>query len=376
MSEERRHEKQKDSYGLRDEMRGSLEGMRVYYEETCGLRDEMCGSQEGMRVFLEEICGLSGKALEGEEKPCGLPDKLLLERAALGEVEALLQLDSMGFIMGPAEGPREYVERIRLLIANVGKMEKSLVETGTFEIEGVTVLSKERISRELFAEATTVNQRLYGFSIDWVPGFFIDPFFLFGGCAFAFFPEFFAMFIIRKSFRKSKKWFIYNRQELLAHELCHIARIALDSTLYEETFAYQVSPSRVRRVLGGLFLRPMDSYLFLGVTFLLLVAQMIRLYWLPGLSIVPFWGVILITFSWLSLRYVWLMQTLKKAYRNAFRLFGKRTAKVLFRCTDAEVKLWAGLDTKAQAEKWLESQEGLRWKVIAGGDFFFGSQGA
>ncbi len=38
------------------------------------------------------------------------------------------------------------------------------------------------------------------------------------------------------------------RQELLAHELCHIARIALDSTLYEETFAYQVSPSPLRRL--------------------------------------------------------------------------------------------------------------------------------
>ncbi|MBQ9366746.1 MAG: hypothetical protein IJT83_03110 [Victivallales bacterium] len=296
----------------------------------------------------------------------GLPEEALLQQAAAGELEALRQLDSMGFIMGPTEMPEAFAARIRTLKDNIAKMEKSLADTGKYEVEGVAVSAKDRISRKLFDEAAELDRSLYGFSIDWVPGFFIDPFFLFGGCAFAFYPEFFAMFIIRRSFRNQRKWFIYKRQELLAHELCHIARIALDSTLYEETFAYQVSPSPLRRLLGGLFLRATDSYMFLGVTFLLLFAQVLRVYWLPGLPIAPFWGLIAVTFSWLALRYVWLMRTLSGARKNASRLFGENAGKVLFRCTDSEVKAWAGFDTDEKARQWISQQDGVRWKVIAG----------
>ena len=294
----------------------------------------------------------------------GLPEEALLQQAASGELEALKQLDSMGFLMGPTETPEAFVARIRTLKANIAKMDKSLADTGKYEVEGVAVSAKDRISRKLFDEAAELDCSLYGFSINWVPGFFIDPFFLFGGCAFAFYPEFFAMFIIRRSFRNQRKWFIYKRQELLAHELCHIARIALDSTLYEETFAYQVSPSALRRLLGGLFLRATDSYMFLGVTFLLLFAQVLRVYWLPSLPIAPFWGLIALTFSWLALRYAWLMRTLSRAGKNAARLFGDRAHKVLFRCTDAEIKAWAKLDTNEKAEQWISQQEGVRWKVI------------
>ena len=294
----------------------------------------------------------------------GLPEEALLQQAASGELEALVQLDSMGFIMGPKETPEAFAARIRTLKANIAKMDKSLADTGKYKVEGVTVSSKDRISRKLFDEAAKLDRSLYGFAIDWVPGFFIDPFFLFGGCAFAFFPEFFAMFIIRRSFRKQSKWFIYKRQELLAHELCHIARIALDSTLYEETFAYQASPSTLRRLLGGLFLRATDSYMFLGVTFLLLFAQLLRVYWLPELPIAPFWWLITLTFSWLALRYAWLMGTLSRARKNAARLFGENAGKILFHCTDDEVKAWSKLETKGKAEQWINQQEGVRWKVI------------
>ena len=138
----------------------------------------------------------------------GLPEEALLQQAASGELEALVKLDSMGFIMGPKETPETFAARIRTLKANIAKMDKSLADTGKYEVEGVAVSAKDRISRKLFDEAAELDRSLYGFSIDWVPGFFIDPFFLFGGCAFAFYPEFFAMFIIRRSFHKQSKWFI------------------------------------------------------------------------------------------------------------------------------------------------------------------------
>ena len=80
----------------------------------------------------------------------GLPEEALLQQAAAGELEALRQLDSMGFIMGPTETPEAFAARIRTLKANIAKMDKSLADTGKYEVEGVAVSTKDRISRKLF----------------------------------------------------------------------------------------------------------------------------------------------------------------------------------------------------------------------------------
>ncbi len=288
----------------------------------------------------------------------------LLEKAAAGDMDALKLLDSRGFIMGHSESPEEFAARLRKLADKLDKMQKKLDKDGKFEIDDVTVYARDRIPDKLFGEATEATSSLFGFTIDWVPGFFIDPFMLFGGCAFTYYPDFFAMFIIRRSFRHSPKWFIYKRKELLAHELCHIARIGLESERFEETFAYQTSTSSFRRLLGGIFLKPMDSYLLLGSAFLLLIGQILRTYLFPALSIGIFWGILLLALLWLSLRYIHLMNILKRAKGSMELLWGGNAMKALFRSSDKEIRTWAAFNDKAEAEAWLEKQ-GVRWKVIA-----------
>ena len=288
----------------------------------------------------------------------------LLDKAASGDIDALLTLDKHGFIMGKSETPEAFTGRLRTLAAKLGKMQDELDKNGKFDIDDVTVYARDRIPDKLFAEATEADSRLFGFSIDWVPGFFIDPFFLFGGCAFTYYPDFFAMFIIRRSFRHSPKWFIYKRKELLAHELCHIARIGLESESFEETFAYQTATSPFRRLLGGLFLKPMDSYLLLTSAFLLLLGQIVRTYLIPNLPIGVFWGILLLSILWLSLRYMHLMNILKRAKNNMEMLWGDNAMKALFRCSDDEVRKWASFKSEADARAWLDAQ-GVRWKVIA-----------
>ncbi len=287
----------------------------------------------------------------------------LLAKAAVGDIDALMTLDRHGFVMGKSESPEEVVARLGTLADKLAKMQGELDKTGKFEIDGVTVEAKDRIPDKLFGEAREMTSRLFGFAIDWVPGFFIDPFFLFGGCAFTYFPDFFAMFIIRRSFKQSPKWFIYKRKELLAHELCHIARIGLESERFEETFAYQTATSPFRRLLGGLFLKPMDSYLLLTAAFLLLIGQLLRTYLFPALPIAPFWGFLALSILWLSLRYIHLMNLLKRAKANMELLWGGNAMKALFRCTDDEIRSWAAFKGKDDAQAWLDGQ-GVRWKVI------------
>ena len=288
----------------------------------------------------------------------------LLNKAAAGDIDALLVLDKHGFIMGQTESPEAFVARLRALAGKLGKMQKSLDKDGKFEIDDVTVYARDRIPDKLFGEAKDSTSSLFGFSIDWVPGFFIDPFFLFGGCAFTYYPDFFAMFIIRRSFKHAQKWFIYKRKELLAHELCHIARIGMESERFEETFAYQTATSPFRRLLGGVFLKPMDSYLLLGSAFLLLLGQFLRIYLFHALPIAPFWGLIALSILWLTLRYIGLMNTLKNAQNNMALLWGDNAMKALFRSSDKEIRTWASFKNKDEAEAWLEKQ-GIRWKVIS-----------
>ena len=292
-----------------------------------------------------------------------IPESSLLDKAANGDIGALVALDRRGFIMGRNETPEELVSRIRGLGERLKKMQEALDKSGKYELDDVTVNADDRIPTKLYDEAKEMNSKLFGFSIDWVPGFFIDPFFLFGGCAFTYYPDFFAMFIIRRSFKNSPKWFIYKRKELLAHELCHIARIGLESESFEETFAYQTSTSGFRRLLGGLFLKPSDSYLLLGAAFALLIGQFLRVNLLPALPIGLFWGFLALVILWLSLRYMHLMNTMGRAKRNMALLWGTNAMKALFRSSDAEIRKWASFKGKEEAQAWLDGQ-GVRWKVI------------
>jgi len=292
----------------------------------------------------------------------------ILNSAANQDLEALIKLDAMGLIMGGEESVDDYIKRIRCLKNNLENMEKELKTTGKYENEEVLVEKQDKIPKSMFHEVASTTKDLYSFSIDWVPGFFINPnmSWLFGGCAFYFFPDFFAMFILRKSFAKKDKWLIYNRQELLSHELCHVARAGLGSEIFEETFAYQTSGSKFRSLLGGIFRSPKDSFALLGSTFLLLFAQIARVFAFPSLPIFIFWSIIAVVFSFLLGRHLHYMQIFNNAIKNLSQIESNSTMSVLFRCTDAEIKQISKTANKQELQSWLQnkSQNNPRWEII------------
>ena len=289
-----------------------------------------------------------------------------LSQAASGNIDMLAAYDANGFLLGADEPSADFAKRIRLFQTNVQKMEDALRKDGKYDAEGIIVTPNDRIPNTLFNKIAEHTKRLYRFQIDWVPGFFIDPSFslLFGGCAFCSFPDFFTMFIIRRSFKTQEKWLIYNRDELLAHELCHVARIALLSEEFEETFAYQTSASSFRKLIGGIFRKQTDSFLFLGVTFILLFAQILRTQWLQAIPIWPFWSLVGLVFAWLLIRHAFHCRRLGIAQRHIAELFGADNAlPVMFRCTDEELHRFAS--TQPQTLKtWISEQTSLRWQII------------
>jgi hypothetical protein len=283
-------------------------------------------------------------------------------------VAAGAELDAQGLLVGSAESPEQYGERLRALKTNTLAMREALGTEGRYDVEGFVVSAEEEIPETLFADAAEVTRRLYAFSIDWVPGFFINPSFslFFGGCAFYFYPDFFALFIIRKCFADRERWLIYSRTELLAHELCHVARLGLMSSVFEETFAYQTATSRFRRIMGSIFRRPSDSFLFLGSTLVLLLAQIVRTLFVPGLWIAPFWLGVAGVFAFLLARHVQHRRLFARAGQNLAGLAAADAGAVLFRCTDAEVFAISRLSDVEALREWIgeRAAASYRWQVL------------
>lgn len=263
----------------------------------------------------------------------------------------LADLDARGLLAGPGESGAQFAERLTTLDHNLTEIDKKLNEEGVVSMDGVRLKRDAQIPAEYFDEAAEETAPLYGIHVDWVPGFFVNPKFswLFGGCAFYQYPDFLALFIIRRSFAKCRRWLIYRRDELLAHELCHVARVALDSQVFEEHFAYRTSSSRFRHVVGPVVRRPAESFAVLACCFLLLGAQIVQVSWLPSLWISPFWFLLAAVLAFLGARLRRERLTLNAAIESLERVFPGYGEHAAFRLTDAEIASIAESGDSAEA---------------------------
>ena len=292
----------------------------------------------------------------------------IIERAGSGETAALVELDQRGFIPAETEDSADFAERLKRCRERGAVFDQSMTgEDAAFRIpdDDLTLSPADRIPADLFVGAGTVTEELYGFSINWVPGFFKDCGLLFGGGTYSFPPDFFSVFIINEAFATQERWWIYGRQELLAHELCHVARSGFASPVCEELHAYQTARTGFRRRFGGIVHRERDSYLFLGTALVLLIGQFARVFALPSLPIWPFW----IPFVFCSLFLLWRHLGLLGRYDRAGRILDAlclpgKSRHILFRCTDAEIFELAGL-VADELPVWLAARpDSPRWRVI------------
>ncbi len=220
-------------------------------------------------------------------------DRAYLEQLSSDDLSKMSHLDSMGFLVGPNETFEDFRGRLLKLCDALKEFEDKL-EQGEDEVEifeGVKVCKDKRIPDEIIEEAGKVTEHYYHFSIKWAPGFFMSKNigWLWGGCALSDQEHSLTVFLIRSSFMKKRKWFIYDRRELLAHELCHTARHVINDNNLEEFFAYQTAPSKIRRYMGNCFIYKHDAVLFLLPTMILLAAQIVKSFTVYNYPIWPFW---------------------------------------------------------------------------------------
>ena len=296
------------------------------------------------------------------------PVKLLEDlRRNREDIAAAAGLDTAGFLLGAGESVDEYIQRCSQLLTEAERLIRRTGEGKTVLAPGVKVGKRDRIPAGVVAEAGDITEELYRFRIDWAPGFFVNERmgFLWGGCSW-YDPESGALtYIVRSAFRDRAKWGIYERGELIAHELCHAAHTPLAFDQLEEFFAYQTGKKPFRRYMGNCFIRGYDAFVFITPPFLVLAIQLMNIFMRWSVPIWPFWGLGAVVVLWFLVRNQLARNRFFRAAR-ALSVGGVDAVNaVLFRCTNDEITEIGRLK-RGGFNDYLDAKcaEALRWRVI------------
>lgn len=168
---------------------------------------------------------------------------------------------------------------------------------------------------------------------------------------------------LKEKFEMGKLLNFYHREEILAHEAVHAARMQFDEPYFEEIFAYKTSPKIWRRFFGPLFQRPWEAIVFLLFLFLPIAYEVAQFFPLDlesfsWLRLLP-----LFFFAALFLRLSFLQTTLFFASRRMKKMLQNPEKKwaVFFRMTDREIFQFAF--SKNLAKK-IKMQKSLRWDLL------------
>ena len=281
----------------------------------------------------------------------------------------LLRLDSAGFLPAPGESREEFILRSEEIIRVHQEFDEYIEREGSADIfYFVTVRNSDRIAPELVDDVARHTWELYGFAVRHVPGFYLTKAvgLLWGGCMLSDPDENFSVLLLRNAFKKKSRFLSYTRDELLAHELCHSVRQNLCEITLEEYFAYQTSPSRLRRYLGNCFIRDWDAVLFVIPALLLFAASVVRDFVYPALWIMPFWILAFIYPLFLCFRNARSRRVVKRAGKKLEQFGISDVQAILFRCTREELLQLGDLADKAEFDRYAAdlAQKELRWKII------------
>lgn len=237
--------------------------------------------------------------------------------------------------------------------------------------EGLLFKLSHRFPKEVLLDDGGPIQKKFECLPDWVPAYHTNqglPF-LTGGMAVELSspqasPQVF--FQLKEAYKTDKKWLIYPRSEILSHEMCHVVRFPLESHRYEETIAYSISSSPLRRYLGGALLSSRDNLFLLAgilswvsIDFLYLLefglgegAWLIRLI-LPLLVIL---GLI---------RNANIHRELRRAKRALTNIFDSKTSeRVIFCLSDDEIRCLSKKHSKRELVQWWMELPGFRGEFL------------
>lgn len=276
--------------------------------------------------------------------------------------------NEQGFIPGPDESEAAFQERIAFC-QNLEDHLKSLVGTQ------LPFKTNDLKSKEILEQALPLTQSLYGIQPRWVPLFFgnyqLAPWH--GGCAWIFqlndHTPTSAFLQLRANFCNTSNFLgVYQRRELIAHELAHVGRMLYQEPQFEEFFAYQSSPSRWRRWLGPIVQSSKESFFFILLLSLVIMTDFALLSLGPKMAAFTWWtrlfpfAVIALALGRLVYRHHILKLCLKKL---KILLLPLQAEHLLYRLRDQEIKHFSQISPE-RIEEFIEqaTSQSFRWRFL------------
>ncbi len=277
-----------------------------------------------------------------------------------------------GFIPGSEESEKEFIRRVDYSLSLEEKLETEL--GADFSI------SHEEASHEILNKALALSDRVYGISPAWVPLFFsnskLAPWH--GGCAWIFQVDALkptaAFLQLRSSFRyKDTCLGIYHRDELIAHELSHVSRLAYQAPIFEEIIAYQSSSSPFQKWLGPIVRSSTESLIFIILMgIFVIISFAVGSVEHPSIHNFYDWfkwvplGVLVFALMRLFYRHLQFHQCLK--HLSELILNSEKSRHLLYRLTDEEILLFSK-SSSLEISKWIKEQAygpkaNFRWRFL------------
>jgi len=290
----------------------------------------------------------------------------------------LLEFNKQGLIPGPHEHTSAFLHRVTTCLHFSNHIEDFLGDGK----EQVPYKMTDMIPMQQRETSIQKTKELYDCAPEWVPAFYSDDHLSFWHGGTAWIPhsgsELPATFFqLRNSFRTSEYYLnYYHRDEILAHESSHVGRMAFDEPIFEEIFAYQTSPSKMRRFLGPLVRSPNEALTFALLVGLLIVLDYALIFsgafaWYSRLFMLKLIPLLMVLFA--SVR-VWRLRTVfDGALENLTKLLEDRSKAraVLYRLTDAEITRFSRVEPRMILQ-YVHEEKGksLRWRLLAAAYFF------
>ena len=283
-------------------------------------------------------------------------------------IEQLVLLDSMGFLIGKTENIHAYKSRLLAMIDEKNILDISISTEKSVRLDKTTILRESmRLPPSSLEKSNKKLLEHYAFTVNWAPAFYSKFLGLFTGGYSISLESGLSCVLLTKTFRGKDKWLFYTKEELVTHELCHAARNPIEDPVYEEFFAYKFSPSHFRRIVGPCFKENWTALFLLVPILLVFCIQVMNIFLMQNYLILT-WFVTIIYPLFLTIRAIKERKIYNKAYNHLadFGVSKNLILPILFRCTFLEILEISKLKQNKLAD-FINNriEKYLRWKIIA-----------
>lgn len=253
------------------------------------------------------------------------------------DTKILGEWDQQGFFPGPNEEFNAYAKRVQ-----------TLNDYFSYPTEDIDHF----LTEEDWIEAKGITEHLYDFSPEWIVAHYSNRKLTFfqGAATWLIEKDLYEIPVIqlKKKFERGNLFKLYYREEVLAHEAVHAARMGFEESLFEEIFAYQTSPRWGRRFFGPLFYRPWEAVVFLILLLFPVAYEILQFFDLEFSFASPMRWLPLFFFGYLFIRLCFLRFTLWLAKIKIISLLinPKKFWAVFLRLSDREIFTLAYRNTR------------------------------